>query len=92
MAKTVHVKRPHQSTKDEALTKLRGLTAQLASRYGVKITETASGATVKGRGLTGTCVIDDSDVTIDLNLGLVLRPLSSRIEQGVIKKLGEHFA
>lgn len=91
MAKNVKVSRPHNATKTEAMEKLRGLTTQLASRYGVTINENASGATVSGRGITGGCVIDDRNVTVDLSLGLVLRPLSGRIEQGIISKLGEHF-
>lgn len=91
MAKNVKVTRPHNCTKDEAIDKLRGLSAQLASRYGVTVTETGSGATVKGRGITGTCAIDDTNVTLDLSLGMLLRPISGRIEQGIIKKIGEHF-
>jgi putative polyhydroxyalkanoate system protein len=91
MAKTVRVSQPHHTTQDEAMQKLRTMSAQLGSKYGVRVSETGNGASFKGKGVTGTCVIDASNVTLDLSLGMLLRPISGRIEAGIKSKLSEHF-
>lgn len=91
MAKTVNVSQPHHTTQDEAMQKLRTMSTQLSAKYGVSVSETANGASFKGKGVSGTCVIDASTVTLDLSLGMLLRPISGRIEAGIKSKLNEHF-
>lgn len=91
MAKNINVSQPHNTTKDAALEKLRTMSAQASSKYGVTVTPSASGASFKGKGVEGTCTINDTRVTLDLSLGLLLRPVSSRIEAGISKQLQEHF-
>ena len=91
MAKNITVSRTHGSTQEDALEKLKGLTGQLVDKYGVAITPTADGATVKGKGISGGCKIDAREVTISLSLGLMLRPLSGRIEAGIKRAMEQHF-
>ncbi|MGK0357852.1 MAG: putative polyhydroxyalkanoate system protein [Bradymonadia bacterium] len=91
MAKNINVKQPHNTTKDAALEKLRTMSAQLSAKYGLTVTPSTSGASFKGKGITGTCAIDDTKVTLDLALGILMRPLSSRLEAGIKKQMGEHF-
>jgi len=91
MAKSVSVTRPHKSTREAALEKLKALGQDAATRYGVTVVNTASGADVDGRGITGTCKVDDRNITIELELPFLLRALSSRVEQGINKSIDQHF-
>lgn len=91
MAKNINVSQPHNTTKDEALEKLRTMSAQAASKYGVTVTPSASGASFKGKGVSGTCTIDATNVTLDVSLGMLLRPVASRIEAGIKKQITAHF-
>ncbi len=92
MAKSVSVSKPHKTTKEAAVEKLRALTADVATKYGMTVVPNASGATVDGRGITGTCRIDDRNITIELELPFLLRALASKIEQGIHKQVDQHFA
>jgi putative polyhydroxyalkanoate system protein len=91
MAKTVSASRPHNTTKADALEKLKGLAGALESRYGVKVAIAGGGATVSGRGVSGGCTIDDTQVRIDLSLRMPASLVASKIQGGVEKALAEHF-
>ncbi|MCB9539068.1 MAG: polyhydroxyalkanoic acid system family protein [Myxococcales bacterium] len=91
MAKTVSVKRPHNTTKEDAQAKLAGLARELESKYGVKVNVQGAGATVSGKGVSGGCTIDDTHVAIDLKLGLPASMVAGKIESGVEKAISQHF-
>ena len=82
----------HGTTRESAMAKLQGLAGALQTRYGITVTLGASGATVKGKGVTGGCSITDTHVTIDLDLGLPASLVAGKIETGVDNALREHFA
>ena len=91
MAKKVFVRRAHGATADQAEAKLAQLTGQLETRYGVSIDLKGRYATVKGRGVKGSATVDDTNVTVDLALGLPASLVASKIEQGVHAAIDEHF-
>ena len=91
MAKKVSASRPHNTTKEDALGKLRGLATALESRYGIRVNIAGSGATVSGKGVSGGCTIDDTMVRIDLKLKLPASLVAGKIQAGVDKQMAEHF-
>ncbi len=92
MAKSVFVRRPHGTTAEQAQAKLADLSNALESRYGISISLTGGNATVKGRGVKGSATVDDTNVTIDLKLGMPASLVAGKIEQGVHKAIDEHFS
>lgn len=91
MAKSVFVRRPHGTTAEEARSKLASLSSALETRYGISISLSGGNANVKGRGVKGSATVDDTNVTIDLKLGLPASLVAARIEEGVHKAIDEHF-
>ncbi|MEZ4466058.1 MAG: polyhydroxyalkanoic acid system family protein [bacterium] len=91
MGKTVSVTRPHNTSREAAMEKLKSLGQDAATKYGVSVQPTGTGANVDGRGISGTCRIDDRNITISLELPLLLRAISGKIEQGINKSIDQHF-
>ena len=53
MGKTVSVTRPHNTSREAAMEKLKSLGQDAASKYGVSVQPTGTGANVDGRGISG---------------------------------------
>lgn len=83
--------KPHGMTKEEARKKLEGLVGFFADKYGVKVAMKGDEATVNGKGVSGSARVDDTDVHLELKLGLAARLIAGKIEGGADKALAEHF-
>lgn len=91
MAKEVNVTRPHNLGKEEATARLGQLAGQLESKYGVKVDVTGDKASVKGKGVSGGCLVTDKDIRVNLSLGLPASMIAGKIEQGIHKAIDDHF-
>ena len=87
----INVSRAHGMSKDEALTKLKGIAADLTGRYGIDIDFRGDTASVKGKGVTGTANVSDTHVSLSLKLGLLLKALKGKIQGRVEEQFSEHF-
>jgi len=93
MAKSLRISRPHGTTADAALEKLRGLARQIEDQYGLTVKWKGDVAQVSGRGVKkgSTASVDGSTVTLDLSLGMPASLVAGKIEEGIEKAIAKHF-
>lgn len=93
MAKSVRVSRPHNTTAEAALQKLRGLAGDIESKYGLSVSWKGDVAHVGGKGVKSgsTASVDGKNVTVDLSLGMPASLVASKIEDGIEKAIKQHF-
>lgn len=91
MAKKINLRRAHGMSKDAAVERMRTLTDALQSKYGVKISHSGDTTRVKGRGTDGSARCTDTEIIIDLKLGLAAGLFAGKIEAGVNSALDKHF-
>lgn len=89
---SIRVKRPHALGEEEALRRAR----ELVDRFGGKLNATVDWngreASFKGRGFSGSAHVAGDSVSVDVELGLLLRPLRGQIESRLEEALRERFA
>lgn len=88
----ITVTRNHDFGLEGARTKLNELTGTLAEKYGVKATPRGDTVGVSGKGIDGEVRITETTVTLDLKLGLMLRPMKGKIEAGIHRQMDKYFA
>ncbi len=92
MAKSVYVSRDHGLESSEALGRLKNLTTDLETRYGIKIQLSESGAQVSGKGVKGEARISAQSVTIDLSLKLPASLFAGKIKSSIERYMDENFS
>ncbi len=92
MAKKIAIRHPHNCSAEEAASKLDALGREAAAKYGLVIKGDNRRAQVKGRGVSGSMVLDSSHITVDLKLGLPASLVAARVESGIRDALLKHFA
>ncbi len=92
LAKKIKLKRAHGLDKAAAVERMRKLTDELHSKYGLKVTHMGDSTRVKGKGADGTASCDATYITIELKLGLPASLAAGRIEIAVGKALTQHFS
>ena len=92
MAKKISIRHPHNCSAEDAASKLDALGKEAAAKYGLTIKGDSRSAQVKGRGVSGTMVLDDNHITVDLKLGLPASLVASKVESGIKDALLKHFA
>ena len=93
MAKSVRISRPHNTTADAAVQKLKALAGEIESNYGLTVKWKGDVAHVSGRGVKkgSTASVDGRSVTVDLSLGMPASLVSGKIEGGIEKAIKQHF-
>ena len=91
MAKKISIRHPHNSSAEDAAQKLSDLGKDAAARYGVTVKGDAQRASIKGRGVNGSLVLDDTHINVDLKLGLPASLVAGRVEAGIRDALAKHF-
>ncbi len=91
MAKKINIRKPHGMDAADAQSRLDKLTAELETRFGVKVSKKGTSTAVKGKGVSGSASIQGADIVIDMKLGLPASLVAQRIEDGVNKSIVEHF-
>lgn len=89
---TIRVKRPHALGEEEALRRARDLVEQFGGKLNASIDWSGPDASFKGRGFTGSARVDGDSVSVDVELGLLLRPLRGQIESKLEEALRDRFA
>lgn len=93
MAKSVRISRPHNTTAEAALEKLRALAGQIESQYGLSVDWRGDVAHVSGKGVKKGSVakVSDTHVSLDLTLGMPASLVAGKIEDGIGKAIKQHF-
>ena len=79
----IHIETTHQLDAGEVRSKLRGAEEELHRRYGIRLDWQGDRAQIRGKGLRGTLVLEEGRARLDLELGLILRPLRASIERAL---------
>lgn len=89
----VNVTEKHSLSKDEARKRVAGFEDML-SKYGVKAKWSGDKASVKGVGVSGDIAVNDSDVNVNLKLGMMAKAAgikSDKLESSIRKRLRAAF-
>ena len=79
----IKIERAHDFGADAAKEKVTAIEGKLQERYGVTLNWRGYDADVKGTGVSGAIAIAADNVTLELKLGLLLRPLAGKIQSGI---------
>lgn len=77
----ISISREHGLKLEEAMERLHGFERKIQDRFGVAMQWNGNQATFDGKGVSGEVRVDDTQVHIDLKLGLLMRPLSKQIRE-----------
>ena len=83
----INIERSHTLGLSEARRRLSDMEGKLKERYGVKLTWKGDEAEVKGTGVSGTVALAEKSVSINLKLGLMVRPLAGKIRETMERQL-----
>ena len=94
---TIDIRRPHGTTPADAATKMRGMLEEFVSKSNDLVKEVSwssdgQRADVKGKGFKGSFSVDSSQVSIAIDLSLVVRAFKGRIEEELTKRLSDTFS
>ena len=90
MAK-ISLRQKHKESRDDARRKVDEAIAPHVRKFGLKKEWKGDKLFVKGKGVTGTLSVGDSDVDIDMKLGLPASMVSSQIENELKNQLKKSF-
>ena len=83
----IRIEKSHSLGLAEANKRVHGMEAPLQKKYGVKLDWQGDSARVYGKGVEGNVLVSDDHVLVDLKLGLLLRPIASKIKSVLEEQL-----
>lgn len=89
----VHVTQPHNLSRNDAKQKMNGF-EEMMKKYGVTAKWSGSHADLKGTGVKGSIDIADTDVKVELKLGMLAKAAgidAARLENSIGRRLKEAF-
>ena len=89
---TISVGRAHNLGEQEALERAKQLVADFAGRLKADVTWNGTNASFKGTGFSGAAKVTPDRVAVDVDLGMLLRPMKGKIESRLEEALTSKFA
>jgi putative polyhydroxyalkanoate system protein len=88
------IKITHQHTRshDEVFEAAKGLASRLKREHGVSCEWSQSGATMKGKGVSGRLIIAPGQIDIEVSLGLAMSLFKSLVEKEMRDYLTRHLS
>jgi len=83
----IEIKKNHGLGEKTALERAKTLESKLQEKYGIILEWDGRIAKVKGTGVSGTLAIDDNSVSVEITLGLLLRPMTTKIRTSLEHQL-----
>ena len=86
---TIHITQSHEFDRTQARARLSFFEDTL-SKYGVRLQWNAYEAAIKGVGVSGKITVSDTEVDIDLKLGLIAKAAGvdpERLESSITRRL-----
>ena len=84
---TIKIERKLDMTVEQVKEVADKIAEKLSREYGVSFDWSGNCAKLNGSGLNGSCTVEDRAITIELNLGFLLKPFAPRIEEAVNRYL-----
>lgn len=88
----IHMTRDHALGAEGATDRLKGIEPKLKEKYGVTLAWTGHRAEVKGTGVSGRITVEEARVGLELKLGLMLKPLKGKIQEGIERQVEKALA
>ena len=89
---TIRFEHKHGLTQDEAIQRVKDVVEEFSEKVKADVRWNGPNATFKGSGFSGAATVQDGRVSIDVELGLLLRPLKAKIEERINRMLREGLA
>jgi putative polyhydroxyalkanoate system protein len=89
----VHVVEPHNTNPADAIARVAGF-EEMLSKYAVKAKWSGHTAELKGPGVKGSIGVDDTNVTVDVQLGMIAKAAgikTDKLEASIRKRLRAAF-
>jgi putative polyhydroxyalkanoate system protein len=86
---TIRIERNHTLGEEVVRDRVAQIEPMLEQKYGVRLAWRGTDADVQGRGVKGTVRITGESVSINLKLGLVVRPFSGKIRSAMESRIDE---
>jgi len=86
------IDRAHRLGVSEAKQRFAGVEAKLKEAYGVTLVWQGARATVKGTGVSGDVLVTDGAISINLKLGLLVRPFAGKIREAIERQIDSKLA
>jgi putative polyhydroxyalkanoate system protein len=83
----IHFQTAHQLTKADAKTKIESVAEQLKNRLGASYHWQGDTLMFDRAGAKGSIDVSDKDVTVDVDLGMMLTPFKGEIERQIQQQL-----
>ena len=77
---------------DEAKALIGPVEEKLKERYGVTLDWNGNSAKIKGVGVSGQFNLSDTQILVEIKLGLLLKPMARKIEEGLARALDRHVS
>jgi putative polyhydroxyalkanoate system protein len=89
---TIHLEHRHTLPSEEAVRRAHEVIGQLAERIKAEIRwEGDNTAVFKGSGFSGKAKLEPNQISLDVDLGMLLRPLKGKIEERIGQTLEKRF-
>ncbi|MEL6544401.1 MAG: polyhydroxyalkanoic acid system family protein [Myxococcota bacterium] len=88
----IEMSRDHSLGADGATERLKGIEPKLKEKYGVTLAWSGPVADVKGKGVSGKITVEEAKVALQLKLGLMLKPLKGKIQEGIERQVDKALA
>ena len=85
----IHIRKKHKLGQKQARKTAEKLAEKLASEYNAKCCWKDDNLEFKSSGVNGLLNVKNDEVEIKVNLGMMLRPLRSKIENGINAELDD---
>jgi len=89
---TIHIKQPHQLTRDDAKQRVEQIARELRSKLGVDYQWQGNSLQFKRSGASGAIDCGDDFVEVNVKLGMLLTPMKGQIEESIKKNIESHLA
>lgn len=88
----IHITREHNFDMDTARSKIDGLKDRLVNTLGFNTEWQGNDLTFSGKGSSGAIKLQENSVEVTMKLGMFLKPMKGRIEEGIQQGIDEALA
>ena len=85
----INIRKKHTLGREQARTKAERIAGKLASEFNATCRWKNDNLEFSSRGVNGLLHVSHDEVEIKVDLGLMLRPFTARIENGIIAQLDD---
>lgn len=89
---TISKVKEHDLGEEEAMKRASEIVQDIAERLKATVSWSGNRASFKGTGFSGSAVVTADRVAIDVDLGLMLRPLKGTIEEKLENTMNRRFS